>query len=65
MGANMVQRLTEGGHAVIGYDRSPEAVQRITHRGADGASSLADLIAKLSKPRAVWIMVPAGLPSKS
>ncbi|MCG3117487.1 MAG: decarboxylating 6-phosphogluconate dehydrogenase [Candidatus Manganitrophus sp. SA1] len=62
MGANMVQRLAEGGHAVVGYDRSPDAVQQITRHGAAGATSLADLIGKLSKPRAIWIMVPAGEP---
>lgn len=62
MGANMVQRLAEGGHVVVGYDRSPDAVQQITRHGAAGATSLADLIGKLSKPRAIWIMVPAGEP---
>lgn len=62
MGSNMVQRLMEGGHAVVGYDRSPEAVQQITPYGAAGAMSLADLIGKLERPRAVWIMVPAGEP---
>ncbi len=62
MGANMVQRLAEGGHAVVGYDRSPEAVQQITRHGAVGATSLSGLIEKLEKPRAVWMMVPAGEP---
>jgi 6-phosphogluconate dehydrogenase len=62
MGANMVQRLTEGGHAVVGYDRNLEATQQITRHGAVGATTLADMIAKLSKPCAVWIMVPAGEP---
>lgn len=62
MGANMAQRLMEGGHAVVGYDRSTDTVQQITRHGAVGAATLADLIDKLSKPRAVWIMVPAGEP---
>lgn len=62
MGANMVQRLLEGGHAVVGYDRNPEAVERITRQGAAGAATLAEFLDKLPKPRAVWIMVPAGEP---
>ena len=62
MGANMVQRLLEGGHRVVGYDRNPDAVQQITRQGAVGAATLADLLDKLTKPRAVWIMVPAGDP---
>jgi 6-phosphogluconate dehydrogenase len=62
MGANMVQRLLEGGHAVVGYDRNPETVQQIIRQGAVGAASLEALVDKLTKPRAVWIMVPAGEP---
>lgn len=62
MGANMVQRLLEGGHAVAGYDRNPDAVERITRLGAAGATTLNDFLDKLSKPRAIWIMVPAGEP---
>lgn len=60
MGANMVQRLTEGGHAVVGYDRNADAVDQITRRGAAGATTLSDLVSKLEKPRAIWMMVPAG-----
>jgi 6-phosphogluconate dehydrogenase len=62
MGANMVQRLVSGGHRVTGYDRSAEAVQRVTSIGAEGAESLQTLVARLRRPRAVWIMVPAGKP---
>ena len=62
MGANMVERLVRGGHRVIGYDRSAEAVQRVTSIGAEGADSLQTLVAHLQKPRTVWIMVPAGKP---
>jgi 6-phosphogluconate dehydrogenase len=51
-----------GGHSVVTYDRSTEAVQRYAKLGATGASSLADVVKKLSAPRAVWIMVPAGDP---
>ena len=60
MGANMAERLVLGGHRVIGYDRSPEAIQRVVDRGAVGAHSLADLVRQLTVPRAIWLMVPAG-----
>ncbi len=65
MGANMTTRLIRGGHAVVAYDRDAAAVQRSAGDGATGASSLADLVSKLSAPRAVWIMVPAGDPTDS
>ncbi|MEA2785714.1 MAG: 6-phosphogluconate dehydrogenase [Candidatus Eremiobacteraeota bacterium] len=65
MGANMTTRLMRGGHAVVAYDRDAAAVQRSVGDGATGASSLADLVSKLSAPRAVWIMVPAGDPTDS
>lgn len=60
MGANMAERLVLGGHRVIGYDRSPEAIQRVVDRGAAGAHSLADLVRQVNSPRAIWLMVPAG-----
>jgi 6-phosphogluconate dehydrogenase len=62
MGANMSERLVLGGHQVIGYDRNPQAIQRVVEHGAAGAHSLADFVRKLSLPRAVWLMVPAGAP---
>ncbi len=62
MGANMSERLVQGGHRVIGYDRSPEAIQRVVDQGALGAHSLADFIKQLTAPRAIWLMVPAGAP---
>jgi 6-phosphogluconate dehydrogenase len=65
MGANMTTRLQRGGHHVVAYDRDPSAVQRTEGDGATGASSLNDLVAKLTAPRAVWIMVPAGEPTDS
>src|ERR1700730_12518303 len=62
MGAYMVERLVRGGHRVVGYDRDPGAVARVTAVGAGGADSLANLAGKLGKPRAIWIMVPSGAP---
>lgn len=62
MGANMVQRLVEGGHAVVGYDQNPQATHDIMLRGATGASTLSNLTERLERPRAIWIMVPAGDP---
>lgn len=60
MGAGMVARLVQGGHTVTVFDRAPEAVARAVESGALGASSLESLVQRLSPPRAVWIMVPAG-----
>src|ERR1700733_7989469 len=65
MGANMTTRLQRGGHQVVAYDRDAAAIQRSAADGATGASSLADLVSKLTPPRAVWIMVPAGPPTDS
>jgi len=62
MGANMSERLVKGGQRVVGYDRSPEAVQQVVAKGAEGASSLKALVDLLPPPRAIWIMVPAGAP---
>jgi 6-phosphogluconate dehydrogenase len=59
MGANMVRRLIHGGHSCVVYDRSAASVGELAKEGAAGTSSLTDFLAKLSKPRAVWLMVPA------
>ena len=60
MGANMVRRLTDAGHQCVVFDLDPAAVQRVAKDGTAGAGSLQDLVQKLAKPRAVWIMVPSG-----
>jgi 6-phosphogluconate dehydrogenase len=60
MGMNMVIRLVRGSHRVVVFNRSPEKVREAETHGALGATSVADLIARLAKPRAVWVMVPAG-----
>ena len=61
MGANMVRRLMRAGHQCVVYDVSPAAVEGLGKEGAIGTSSLDDFVAKLSKPRAAWIMVPAAV----
>jgi 6-phosphogluconate dehydrogenase len=65
MGANMVRRLLRGGHQCVVFDISPKAVQELTREKAVGASSLADFVKKLEKPRAVWLMVPAAVVDQS
>ena len=61
MGANLVRRLTKDGHTCVVYDRNRAAVKKLAGRGVQGAASLDEFIAKLSKPRAAWVMVPAGV----
>src|SRR5499427_6313255 len=65
MGANMVRRLIKNGHQCVVYDRSPQAIADLAKEKAVGASSLADLVKKLEKPRAVWLMVPAAVVDQS
>jgi 6-phosphogluconate dehydrogenase len=61
MGANMVRRLLRGGQQCVVFDRSPKAVEEVVKEKAIAASSLADLVKRLEKPRSVWLMVPAAV----
>jgi 6-phosphogluconate dehydrogenase len=65
MGLNMVTRLTRGGHHIVAYDRSTAAVAQAEAAATKGVTSLEALVAALTPPRAVWIMVPAGAPTES
>jgi 6-phosphogluconate dehydrogenase len=61
MGANMVRRLQRNGHSCVVYDRNSKAIAEVTADGAQGSASLADFVKQLSKPRAIWLMVPAAV----
>src|SRR5437870_7246371 len=65
MGANMVRRLLNGGHQCVVFDRSPKVVTELTEEKAIGSSSLAEFVKKLTKPRAVCLMVPAAVVDKT
>ena len=64
MGANMVRRLEKGGHKCTVFDLNADNVKKLVSEGAGGSSSLEDLVKQLPKPRAVWVMVPAGKPTE-
>lgn len=64
MGANMTTRLLRGGHQVVVYDLSAAAIQAAEDQGAQGARTLAEVVARLQAPRVVWVMVPAGAPTE-
>ena len=65
MGGNMARRLLGGDHRLVVYDPAKAAVQALAEQGATGAASIADLASKLTRPRAVWLMVPAGEPTET
>ena len=65
MGANLVRRLTKNGHQCVVYDINPTAAKEISGRDVQSSASLDELVAKLAKPRAVWVMVPAGVAGKT
>jgi len=60
MGANIVRRLMRDGHSCVVFDVNPQAITDLEHEGATGSRSVADFVGKLTAPRAVWVMVPAG-----
>jgi len=64
MGANMVRRLLRGGHSCVVFDLSADNVKRLASEGATGAASLDEFVRKLIRPRAAWVMVPAGNPTE-
>ena len=61
MGANMVRRLMKNGHECVVYDVTPKSVTELAGEGATGSSSFQDFVSKLSKPRAIWLMIPAAV----
>ena len=65
MGGNIMRRLMRQGHNGVVYDQNPKAVSELAGEGAMGARSLDDLVTKLTKPRAVWVMLPAGEPTET
>jgi 6-phosphogluconate dehydrogenase len=65
MGTGITRRLLRGGHRLVCYDRDAQAVKALSGDGADAASTLEELVEKLLRPRAVWLMVPAGEPTES
>ncbi len=65
MGANMTRRLMRDGHKLVVSDLSPDAVKQLAGEGAVGSGSLSDLVAKLTPPRAAWVMVPSGDPTEN
>jgi 6-phosphogluconate dehydrogenase len=65
MGANIVRRLMRAGHHCVVFDRNPVPGQALAAEGAVAATSLADVVAKLEAPRAVWVMLPAGAPTEA
>ena len=65
MGGNMTTRLLKGGHRVVAYARSAESVHAAQARGADGAHSLDEVVARLKPPRVVWLMIPAGVATET
>src|SRR3954453_21024361 len=65
MGANMVRRLLKGGHQCVGFDKSAMAVAELVKEKAAGTGSLAEFVNNLTKPRAIWLMVPVGIVDKT
>ena len=65
MGSNITRRLIRDGHTCVVSDLDPSAIERLRREGATGAGSLAELVAALAPPRAIWVMVPSGEPTEA
>jgi len=65
MGGNMVQRLVNDGHEIIGYARHEDSRAAVRERGAETAESIEELVEKLESPRIIWVMVPDGKPTEN
>src|SRR5579864_8322573 len=65
MGGNIVRRLMRGGHSAVVYDRDASAVATLAREGATPSSSVAELLSRLGRPAAVWVMLPAGAVTES
>jgi len=65
MGGNMARRLIRGGHEVVVFDLDSKAVAELVNEGAEGADSIEDALGKLSSPKVVWVMLPAGAPTET
>jgi 6-phosphogluconate dehydrogenase len=63
MGGNMLKKLVESGHTVIGYDLNPKNIKDVVSIGGKGADSIEDLLQKLKQPRNIWVMLPHGTPT--
>src|SRR5438309_7752244 len=64
MGANIVRRIMRDGHTAVAYDTSADTVAKLESEGAVGATTLEDFVQKLERPRAIWVMIPAGITGK-
>jgi len=64
MGSNIARRLMQAGHDIVAFDLNPASVEQLATEGAAGATSLADVAAKLEAPRIFWVMLPAGAPTE-
>lgn len=64
MGGSMVQRLCQGNHRIVAYDRSPDAIRQAEQSGAIGVSSIGEMVKRLAPPRVIWVMVPSGKPTE-
>src|SRR5687767_7736485 len=65
MGANIVRRLMRDGHECVVFDVNPESIKKLESEGAVGGATLEEFVRKLEQPRAVWVMIPAGITGRT